>query len=162
MPPSKKIEVIARGVLMHQDSVLLCSSKKRGYSYLPGGHVDPGEASESACQREFLEETGLVVNAGRCLLVNELIFTQNGKPRHEITTVFHVELAAAENNLTTDPPLVQSREDHIEFRWVPLASVVGLDVRPACIRAWLASGGVVTGTPAAGIAATEWLSLKES
>lgn len=147
---------------MHHDSVLLCRSKKGGYCYLPGGHVDAGESSEDACAREFLEETGLEVEVGRCLLVNELIFTQNGKRRHEITTVFHVEHDFAELNDSATPPPVKSLEDHLEFRWAPLASVVELDLRPECLKAWLASGGVVTGTTSGGAARTEWLSIKES
>ncbi|CAE7640562.1 unnamed protein product [Symbiodinium necroappetens] len=92
---------------MHEDCVLLCRSKKGGYCYLPGGHVDPGEPSADACKREILEEIGLDVTVGACLLVNELIFSQ----------------------------------DHIEFVWAPLAAVVEMDLRPDCVRAWIASGG---------------------
>jgi ADP-ribose pyrophosphatase YjhB (NUDIX family) len=44
-PQPTRIEVIARGVMFHEEHVLLCQNCKHGYYYLPGGHVEPGEAA---------------------------------------------------------------------------------------------------------------------
>lgn len=92
------------------------------------------------------------------------------KAYHELNLVFHVEhlelpeeedaspksqpesesggvqLSAESSGPATPPPLVDcpeivSLEDEIAFDWVDLAAVVDLDVRPAEIKAWLASGG---------------------
>ena len=38
-------------------------------------------------------------------------------------------------------PVIGSAESHIDFVWVDLAAVTDLDIRPAHIKAWLASGG---------------------
>jgi len=162
MTSTHAIEILARGVLIHGEHILLCRSVEGAYAYLPGGHVEPGEPCARACEREIDEEAGLKVSAGECLLVNELRFTQRGTPRHEITLVFHVEHSDARPHPSQSPPPLQQRESHIELAWVPLAAVPDLDLRPGCIRAWLAAGGVVIGTGAAGTAGTEWLSVDES
>lgn len=134
MANKQHIEVIARGLILDGGMVLLCTSRKGGYSYLPGGHVEFGESASAAVVRELEEETGLQMDCGECLLVTEGSFDADGKDHHEINIVFHVEHH-------TPPRSIQSREDDIEFHWVDLAAVVGMDVRPAAIRAWLVAGG---------------------
>ncbi|MCW5777508.1 MAG: NUDIX domain-containing protein [Phycisphaeraceae bacterium] len=128
------IEIIARGLAVQGQQLLVCSSRKHGYLYLPGGHVERGESSASALVREFMEETGLEVVAGSLLLVSENAFTQSGRDRHEINLVFHVE------HPPTWPLHVQSLESDIEFRWIELAAVVDADLRPATIKAWVVAG----------------------
>lgn len=85
------IEFIARGLVLRGQHLLVCANRKHGYLYLPGGHVEPGESSAAALVREFKEETGLTVEAGRMMLVSENAFTQRDRLRHEINLVFHVE-----------------------------------------------------------------------
>jgi len=128
------IEILARGLWIQNGSVLLCRNLAAGYRYLPGGHVEFGEAAADAVAREFVEETGLHVAVGPPLLMVEQDFTQDGRDRHELTIVFHVELQGA-------PAEVQSLEADIAFDWIPLALLSDTDVRPESIRAWLASGG---------------------
>jgi len=128
-----KLEVIARGLWLRDDQVLLCRSTKRGYAYLPGGHVEFGESASVALQREVMEETGIAVTVGAPLLCVEQFF-EDRKPHHEYSVVFHVEPVEPVDE-------VQSQEDGISFEWAPLALVPELDIRPEPIRAWLAAGG---------------------
>lgn len=128
----RTIEVIGRGVLVRDGRVLLCRSVEHGYSYLPGGHVEFGEAAARAVEREFEEETGLQVRAGGLALVTEAAFSTRGKDHHEINLVFHMEPPTG-----TPPPAVHSREAEIAFDWVDLAAVGERDVRPPAIRDWL-------------------------
>ncbi len=150
MPSKKKphIEVIARGLLTDGSRVLLCQSRAGGYCYLPGGHVDPGEAAADALAREFKEETGLAASVGAPLLLSEQVFRDpDGTPHHEILLVFHVErLRDPEGDPTTQ---VESIEDDIAFAWFELAEIAQTDVRPPRHKAWLAAGGAVTGEPVA-------------
>ncbi|HET8990124.1 MAG TPA: NUDIX domain-containing protein [Acidimicrobiales bacterium] len=46
--------VSSRGVVLHRH-------RRLGLWVQPGGHVDPGESPEAACEREATEETGLAV-----------------------------------------------------------------------------------------------------
>jgi 8-oxo-dGTP diphosphatase len=134
---AKGIEVIARGLLFNGSRVLLCRNVEAGYFYLPGGHVEFGEAAAGAVEREFEEECGLKVKSGPCVLVTEGSFEARGKRHHEVNVVFHVERIG---DVGED---VTSHEDGLAFEWVDVASLTDVDLRPQSIRAWLASGGAV-------------------
>ena len=127
-----KPEVIARGLLTRGSSVLVCRNLAKGYCYLPGGHVEPGELAAESLVREFAEETGLKVNAGPAALVAEVVFGKNG---HEINAVFHVE------HRGPPPEAIQSQEPDIGFEWLEAAEIVDSDLRPRAIKAWLVGGG---------------------
>ena len=160
MSSSGHIELIARGLLIWGDRVLVCRNFKGGYCYLPGGHVDPGESAADACAREFLEETGLRVRPGRCLLVCEARFTQNSKRRHEVSIVFHVEhpdeWGAHRGDL---PPAVVSVEPKIAFDWVARECLPQTDLRPRATREWLLGRG--TGLSTGDTSGPDWLSITE-
>lgn len=136
---SLEIEVIARGVLFHEEHVLLCRSVKNGYFYLPGGHVEFGESAESALRREFLEETGLNVTVRACVLLHEHIFRQGSRLRHEYNVVFHVEQDMP------SPGKVKSLEPKIAFDWIRASDVHSVDLRPAEYAEWLTS--LIRGSP---------------
>gem|GEM_PF-6887474 len=51
----KHIEVIARGLIIANNALLLCRNVAGGYWYLPGGHVEPGESAAEALSRELVE-----------------------------------------------------------------------------------------------------------
>ena len=149
--PIPRVEIIARGLLVREGHALLCKNLRHGYFYLPGGHVEPGERAAEALAREFLEETGCPARIGGFLLASEQLFTQKGKPRHEINLVFHVEHLSTPTAALPGPgaglPAVPSLEAEIGFEWVELAAVADLDVRPESARAWLATGCRVDGPP---------------
>lgn len=146
----RAIEVIARGLLVRAGHVLLCRAAK-GYSYLPGGHVEHGESAAAALRREFLEECRLPVTVGPLALISEGAFTAGRKAtlHHELLLVFHVEPSRppAKPRSRTSPranpdlPDVRSVEPEIDFHWVPLPVVQDLDVRPEVHRAWLSTLG---------------------
>ncbi len=141
MPKDHSIELIARGVHVRGGAVLLCRNVKHGYYYLPGGHVEFGEAADRSLAREFVEETGLVARVGPLLLTSEHVFEAGSRTHHEVNLVFHVEqLTDADGGAVETVP---SLEDQIAFEYVDLAGVTDLDVRPEELRAWLAAGGKV-------------------
>jgi ADP-ribose pyrophosphatase YjhB (NUDIX family) len=135
---NQPIETIARGFIRSGNRVLLCQSRKHGYHYLPGGHIEFGEPARDALARELLEECGLESRVGPLLLTEEQVFTQKNKNRHEITLIFRVDQLGRS---PTMPEEVASVEDHIAFVWVDLAAVPDLVIYPESTKAWLASGG---------------------
>jgi 8-oxo-dGTP diphosphatase len=134
---SKSIEIIARGLLLKGGKVLACRSEIGGYFYLPGGHVEVGEAARDGLSRELMEEANLVGRIGRLMFAGETIFTAAGREHHELNLVFHVEHDA--------PNAVASREAGISFHWIDIASMIDVDFRPTAIKAWIASGFLEAG-----------------
>ena len=130
------VEFIARGALVRDGQVLLCQSVKHEYFYLPGGHVEFGESAAAAAEREIYEELGVKVRAGALALVSEGAFSAKRK-HHEINLVFHVEHPSPWPKSLNKP---KSQEPQIAFRWVELAAVQDLDIRPTAVKAWLAAG----------------------
>ncbi|MEL7472367.1 MAG: NUDIX domain-containing protein [Planctomycetota bacterium] len=137
---SDAIELIARGVTASRGRVLLCRNIERDYHYLPGGHVEFGEAAAEALAREYLEETGLQVRVGGFRFAAEQIFDQPNRKgrlvrRHEITLMFDVSVCPdAEDQCP-------SLESDIAFDWVPLEQLPEHDVRPTSTKAWLLADG---------------------
>ncbi len=138
MPKSPHIEIIARGLLLHEGRVLLCRNVKHGYHYLPGGHVEFGESARNALDREMLEECGQGVVVGPLLLTSEEHFDDGKKTHHEINLVFHMEQLGG---TPVPPERVLSIEEHIAFDWIELAQLPEATLYPHSIKAWLMSGG---------------------
>lgn len=132
------IELIARGVWIHGSRVLLCRSVKKGYLYLPGGHIEFGESAARALEREFLEETNVAVRARELLLASEGSFSTGKRAHHEINLVFRAEPKSP--TAAPKPPKISSAEPEITFEWIDLAAAVDLDIRPLAIKAFLAAG----------------------
>jgi 8-oxo-dGTP pyrophosphatase MutT (NUDIX family) len=151
MPKSSEIEVIARGLIRHGQYLLACKNTAKGYYYLPGGHVEPGEAAAEAIAREIKEETGEIANVGPPLFACEVIFRDGKQNHHEFNVVFHVEMKKSRSGNVR--PSIRSKEKGIAFEWIDQAAVVDVDLRPSAIRAWIASG-CTTGSDPIGWAST--------
>lgn len=131
-----RIEVLARALVTQDGYVLLCKNASHGYYYLPGGHVEFGEAAADALRRELVEEAGLVVEVGGVLLACEDSFVQAGKPRHEIGIVFAAAITSG-RSVSGGVPIVRSSEPEIQFEWVQIDAMQSVDLRPAWIGAWI-------------------------
>ena len=119
------IETVARGVCIHKGKVLLCRSKGGTTSYLPGGHIEFGEAGREALVREVKEELGVGSTTGKFLGVVENTFMQKGQKHAEINLVYELKL-----DTITD----QAREDWIEFVWWPVADIKNAHLLPTAFE----------------------------
>ncbi len=122
------LELIVRGVCIHEGMLLLCRNRKVGNVFLPGGHIEPGESAVDALQREIREELAVESTAGRFLGAAESRFVQKGVEVCELNLVFIAHIACGE--VSTRP---QSVETHIEFFWCPLAQVKESGMLPSSL-----------------------------
>lgn len=169
MPPTlppKHIEFIVRGLILQRGHCLVCWNPEGEYGYLPGGHIEIGEAAPVALQREMLEETGLACRVGPLLLVHENQFQTRKRRHHEINLVFTAEItdpsfldadaemchvaqlikalipakkrgSRAPAASFPPPPPVASMEPHLAFKWLNASGFRRALVRPEPMAKWV-------------------------
>lgn len=129
------IELLVRGIFRHRGRVLLVRRVGTEYTFLPGGHIEPGEPAREALRRELLEETGCRVDPGPFWGAVEHRFRQGNQEIHEVNLVFLVEPPPGLLR-----PQVVSREAHLEFSWYDVNSLTEANLQPTplctAIRCW--------------------------
>lgn len=130
------IHILARGVLESQGQILLCRNPKRGWAYLPGGHIESGEAAGEALLRELKEELGLsACTLGPYLGLLEYRFDENVKNgachAHEYNLLFRVDT----HGLEPSSPPVSLEPQSVSFFWHPIDRLESLeDLLPSSWR----------------------------
>lgn len=88
---SRKIRLAVRGLLLHENKLLLVNAWPDGQSDLmcaPGGGVEPHSSLPDNLVREIREETGLEVTVHEQVLVNE--FHDLSRDFHQVDVYFRV------------------------------------------------------------------------
>ncbi len=85
----------------------------------PGGGIQFGEATHDALKREFKEETGLTIDIGDLLFVNE--FMQ--PPLHALELFFEVKRKSGDVLLGFDPEMETDNQIIQEVRWMSFEEI---------------------------------------
>jgi ADP-ribose pyrophosphatase YjhB (NUDIX family) len=110
-----RVRVRVCGICIWEDTILLVNHKGLGtadnFWSPPGGGLQLGESSAQTLAREFREETGLLVEPGKFLFVNEFI----GLPLHAIELFFEVRIIGGTLATGTDPEVKEQIIKEVKF-----------------------------------------------
>ena len=124
---------LVRAIIEHDGRFLLTREIGSGFSFLPGGHVEPGEPAVVALLRELREELGVNGRVGGFVGAIEHAWSdRHGQPHQEVNLLFRV---AAESLGGAE---LASREPHLEVFWCEPAAFARVDLRPEPARELLA------------------------
>ncbi|GLU52398.1 hypothetical protein Dfri01_18590 [Dyadobacter frigoris] len=85
----------------------------------PGGGMQFGESAPETLKREFLEETGLIVEAGEMLFVNEFI----QPPLHAIELFFQIKAFSGSIITGSDPEFSEANQIIREVRFTSMEEI---------------------------------------
>ena len=89
-----------------REKILLTRRADNGQWCLPGGVVEPGESVAEACEREVLEETGLVVRVMQLIGVysdpNQLVVYSDGNQVQFVVLNFKAEVVGGAVGLSNE------------------------------------------------------------
>lgn len=126
--PKSHIHLIARGLVIQADNIILCRMKDAKWYFLPGGHIEDGESAKTALLRELNEELGagnygIGDFVGACENIFDL---DENSMQHEINIVYKVTIP--------EKMEVGTKEAHIEFISVPKKSLSEYKLLPATLK----------------------------
>ncbi|GAB6260838.1 NUDIX domain-containing protein [Photobacterium sp. R1] len=125
----------SRALIQVQDKILLVRRVGDRMSFLPGGHVELGEAAAKALAREIEEETGMKARVGSLIGVAENDWLESGQQQAEIALVFQAELAGVCEAMQID-----SKEAHLEFFWAEIRALDEHQLYPVALRELIREG----------------------
>ena len=86
------VPLIGVGVMLTRDNSLLLVKRKfdpdAGYWAIPGGHLDLGERTENAAEREAYEETGFIVKVSKLAgIIDKIMYDDGGKVEYHYVLI---------------------------------------------------------------------------
>jgi len=130
-----RVHLLARVVIMRTAndgvSVLLAQQIGASHTFLPGGHVEPGEGLPATLVRELEEELGVAIRVVEYLGTVEHQWPEAEPSHYEVNHVFLAELCEPTAELV-------SRELHLRFFWCPVDALAEHRLSPAPLRGLIA------------------------
>ncbi|MFD2612710.1 NUDIX domain-containing protein [Paenibacillus gansuensis] len=127
--PNQKYHVLARGVILSGEYILVAHCIGMDNTFLPGGHVEFREGMKETLAREIAEEFGEECEVGTYLGAVEADFEQEDSYHQEINHVFQVTLPNLPHRVNP-----RSLEAHLEFYWIHLEEMIEHNLQPEPVR----------------------------
>jgi 8-oxo-dGTP pyrophosphatase MutT (NUDIX family) len=136
-----RFAAVARAVILDGGRVLLARHHANSNTFLPGGHIQVGEAMRTGLAREVKEELGLAVTVGNYLGAIETWWTDDigyfgvaGRATHQLDHYFLT--TAAGLSASTSP---MSVEGHLTFYWAAVEDLRSHTLLPAPLQEFIPS-----------------------
>ena len=123
------------GLVRNGDKFLLQAINKSEFYTFPGGHVEIGESTKEAINRELHEEIPLSFHIGELKAIIQNIFTtRDGRLFHELG--YYYEAEAVKGVSTSDFDAVENDKGYTKtfhYKWATIEEMKKMDVRPAVV-----------------------------
>ncbi|UQN06132.1 NUDIX hydrolase [Deinococcus sp. QL22] len=113
-------------LVVRDNHILLNRFDGATFWFTPGGRIVTGESSEQAARREFLEETGAVLDELRLALVAEIFGQIKGQKIHNLE-FYYIATGIPE---LPNGGFANISDDGVTFEWFPLDGLEQLDIQP--------------------------------
>ncbi|MBP2702024.1 NUDIX domain-containing protein [Photobacterium lucens] len=123
-----------RGLIIRDNAILLTRVKGDTKTFLPGGHIEPGESASITVMRELQEEANLSVKVERLLGAVENGWTDNKGINTELCLLF---LLSVNTDKSENIDVIESQESHIDYFWVTQEELLAANLYPVALRNWL-------------------------
>ena len=118
-----KLRVRVCGICIEEEKILMVNhqSLNEGADFWgpPGGGMDFGISAEQNLKREFLEETGLVVDIENFLFVHEYL----SPPLHAIELIFMVNRKGGNLKIGIDPEMAKNEQIIKNVEFIPFQNL---------------------------------------
>jgi ADP-ribose pyrophosphatase YjhB (NUDIX family) len=110
---NKNIIIKVRGIIIHNNKLLIVKHKESQFMALPGGHLEYGEDVITCIKRELVEELGVIPEIGKLLYISTFM----GKKKDEYVEFFF-EVKNGEKYLNIDGLERTHAHELAEILWV--------------------------------------------
>lgn len=104
------------GIALRDNRVMLNKGVNEPYWFIPGGHIEEGEDSQSAIVREMREEIGQDIKIRGLSCVVENFFINKGKKYHEIGIYYSIEVPEPWEGSR----YIKDGNGELEYRWLDI------------------------------------------
>lgn len=134
-----KVRIRVNGLLLRNDALLMVRllsplTQKRIWMP-PGGGVQFGESLSEALEREFREETGLIVSTQKLRYVHEVLSAKI----HAVELYYDCRYVSGTAKLGYDPELDEHEQMLEAVAYIPLQNFDDFDIVPSLVKKHLPS-----------------------